>query len=218
MHLRKTAQNPLWKMLNTSNFSNRTMPRSRFSMTKSTPKTGFTLVELLVVIAIIAVLAAIVMLVLQPGEINKKNRDAARLTDLNNLQQAINIAVQEGSGANLLCNGGAYPCHGTSVTDGQANNGTGWVKVNVSGQKTITLPTLPKDPVNTAGVAGTGFHYFYCADNSGGQEGYEIDTGLESSNYASKAANDGGTDANLYEVGTNLNLIGGGTPATGCTY
>jgi len=165
-------------------------------------RTGFTLVELLVVIAIIAVLAAVVVLVIQPGEINKKNRDAARLTDLNNLQQAINIAIQEGTGTNLYCNGGTYPCSGKSTDAAPASRvvtGTGWVKVNVGGQKTITLPTLPADPNNT--VAD---HYLYCADNTGGNEGYEIDAHLESTAYSPKMTTDGGDAAALFEVGNIL--------------
>ncbi len=162
---------------------------------------GFTLVELLVVIAIIAILAAVVVLVVNPLELTKKGRDSTRLADLSNLQQVINVAVQEASGSNILCNGTAGTCTGRSDTGTRAVDGTGWVKVNVAAApKSVTLPILPVDPVNDAT-----YHYTYGEDNAG--SGYEIDAALESAAYADKAKNDGGSDAAVYEVGTDLNAI-----------
>ncbi len=170
---------------------------------------GFTLVELLVVIAIIAILAAVVVLIINPVELTKRGRDAARLSDLSNLQQAINVAVQEatGSASAILCVGGTVPCNGSSNTGGRASDGTGWVKVNMSTQKSVSVPTLPIDPIND-----TANHYTYCSDGSG----WEIDTALESVQQSPKTGNDGGDDPALYEVGSNLKLISpsGGT----CTY
>jgi len=177
---------------------------------------GFTLVELLVVIAIIAVLAAVVVLIINPLELTRRSRDAARLTDLSNLQQAINVAVQEAtnSGSQILCNGQAYPCHGDSSTDTRVSTGTGWVKVNLGTQQSVSIPTLPVDPTNSTGP--TGFHYSYCADKPTGQvDGWEIDTKLESQQQSGKMGTDGGDDPNLYEVGSNLTLVG---VSTGCTY
>lgn len=177
--------------------------------------TGFTLVELLVVIAIIAVLAAVVVLIINPLELTRRSRDAARLTDLANLQQAINIAVQEAttSGAAILCNStGAYPCEGRSHTGTRASNGSGWVKVDLGAQKSVSLPTLPIDPINN----GT-YHYTYCADN----DSWEINTVLESDQLKGKMGNDGGNEnatdvTGRYEVGSDLTLIAasGGS----CTY
>lgn len=166
---------------------------------------GFTLVELLVVIAIIAVLAAVVVLIINPIELTRRGRDAARLTDLANLQNAINVAVQEGASAGsttaaLLCAGTTAPCRGESVAGGRVTDGSGWVKVNVSTQKSVSVATLPVDPINTAAD-----HYVYCSDGNG----YEIATHLESTQMASKAANDGGADATAYEVGSSLSLLGG---------
>ena len=183
--------------------------------TAQTTNRGFTLVELLVVIAIIAILAAVVVLIINPLELTKRGRDAARLTDLANLQQAINVAVQEATGSGtvtLLCVGGLQggACPGNSATNGRVSDGTGWVKVNLSSQKSVSVPTLPIDPVNSTGT--TGNHYVYCSDGNG----WEIDTGLESDQYKNKAQNDGGNDTALYEVGSNLALIAvsGGS----CTY
>lgn len=177
---------------------------------------GFTLVELLVVIAIIAILAAVVVLIINPLELTRRGRDAARLTDLSNLQQAINVAVQEAtnSGSQILCNGAAYPCFGDSATGGRAANGTGWVKVNLGSQQSVSVPTLPVDPVNSTGALG--YHYVYCADKpSGSLDGWEIDTKLESAQQSPKMAQDGGDDSNLYETGSNLALVG---VSAGCTY
>lgn len=171
---------------------------------------GFTLVELLVVIAIIAILAAVVVLIINPLELTRRGRDAARLTDLANLQQAINVAVQEatGSAATILCGGGSSaPCNGSSNTGTRVSDGTGWVKVDMSTQKSVSVPTVPIDPINTATN-----HYTYCSDGNA----WEIDAKLESQQQLGKEGSDGGDDPNLYEVGSNLKLISpsGGT----CTY
>lgn len=172
---------------------------------------GFTLVELLVVIAIIAILAAVVVLIINPLELTRRGRDAARLTDLANLQNAINVAVQESTGAgavSVLCKStGSYPCNGNSNTDGRNSDGTGWVRTDLSTQKSVSVPTLPVDPVNDAT-----YHYTYCANN----DQWEIDAKLESSQQAGKMTGDGGNDPALYEVGSNLTLV---APSGGsCTY
>lgn len=185
---------------------------------KFKPALGFTLVELLVVIAIIAILAAVVVLIINPLELTRRGRDSARFTDLANLQQAINVAVQEStaSGSQILCSGGSYPCGG-SAGSGQSNvgtrasNGTGWVKVNLGSQQAVSVPTLPVDPTNNAT-----HHYTYCADNPAGTDAWEIDGHLESQQQLGKEGIDGGNDPALYEVGSNLTLI---APSGGsCAY
>ncbi|MBU1031750.1 prepilin-type N-terminal cleavage/methylation domain-containing protein [Patescibacteria group bacterium] len=170
---------------------------------------GFTLVELLVVIAIIAILAAVVVLIINPLELTRRARDAARLTDLSNLQQAINVAVQEAtaSTAAVLCSGEVTPCTGLSNTGTRVSNGTGWVKVNLSLQQSVSVPTLSVDPINDAAN-----HYTYCSDGNA----WEINTSLESTQQIDKEGEDGGDDPALYEVGSNLSLI---TPSgTPCSY
>ncbi|MBI4036024.1 prepilin-type N-terminal cleavage/methylation domain-containing protein [Candidatus Daviesbacteria bacterium] len=175
---------------------------------------GFTLVELLVVIAIIAILAAVVVLIINPLELTRRGRDAARLTDLANLQQAINVAVQEAtdSAEVILCSQGGPTCVGrTTESSPRASDGTGWVKVDLSAQQSVSVPTLPVDPVNSAA-----YHYTYCSDG----EAWEINTDLESAQQTAagndKREEDGGDDTALYEVGSKLDLIktSGGT----CTY
>lgn len=209
-------------------------------MRKTTAR-GFTLVELLIVIAIIAVLAAVVVLIVNPIEMTKRSRDAARLTDLANLQQAISVAIQEAtqSGQNLLCNGGAYGCRGDSVAGGnqtgnggaigaRKSDGTGWVAVKLSGTN-MSIPVLPIDPINSNTGTGNGNHYVYCADSTAASgESWEIVTKLESTQQQGKMANDGGSPtgtyngqgAQFYEQGTNLSLLGSTLSGSGgtCSY
>ncbi|MBI2599679.1 prepilin-type N-terminal cleavage/methylation domain-containing protein [Candidatus Daviesbacteria bacterium] len=177
-------------------------------------RSGFTLVELLVVIAIIAILAAVVVLIINPLELTRRGRDAARLADLANLQNAINVAVQEATGSGtsaILCAGGfnnsASSCKGSSNAGTRASDGTGWVGVNLGAQKSVSVPTLPADPTND-----TTSHYTYCSDG----DSWEINATLESVQQSGKTKTDGGDDDNLYEVGSNLKLVStsGGT----CTY
>lgn len=170
---------------------------------------GFTLVELLVVIAIIAILAAVVVLIINPAEILARGRDSSRLADVASLQTAINVAVQEstGSSTETLCNGGAVPCRGSSNVEGRNSNGTGWAQVNLSTQKSVSVPTLPIDPTNS-----TVYHYTYCSDGNG----WEINSTLESTREKLKMEKDGGDDPVHYEVGSSLALINpGGSP---CAY
>ena len=177
---------------------------------------GFTLVELLVVIAIVAILAAVVVLIINPLELTRRGRDAARFTDLANLQSAINVAVQEATGSGavaVLCKvSGSYPCSGKSNVDTRASNGTGWVKTDLSAQQSVSVPTLPIDPINTAV-----YHYTYCANN----DAWEINAVLESVQQKGMMGSDGGNEnavdtTGRYEVGSNLTLI---APSGGsCTY
>ncbi len=141
-------------------------------------------------------------------ELTKRGRDAVRLTDLANLQQAINVAIQEStaSGSGILCNSGAFPCSGRSITDTRSADGTGWVKTKLTVQKAVSVPSLPVDPANTGA-----YHYTYCANGNV----WEINGVLESAQQVSRMVSDGGDDPNKYEVGSNLNLIG---KIPGCQY
>lgn len=167
---------------------------------------GFTLVELLVVIAIIAILAAVVVLIINPLELMKRSRDAARLTDLANLQTAINVAVQESTQTSqyIACNGVAGDCTSNSFSGTRVINGTGWVSINFTNQKSVSVPTLPIDPINSSGA--TGFHYTYC----GNGEKWMLETVLESDQQKKKMETDGGPSNTLYEVGSDMAMT--------CTY
>ncbi|TSC66682.1 MAG: Uncharacterized protein CEO21_121 [Microgenomates group bacterium Gr01-1014_80] len=177
---------------------------------------GFTLVELLVVIAIIAILAAVVVLIINPLELTRRGRDSARLTDLANLQQAINVAVQEASaaGTNIACAGAAATCVDRSYQGTRVTDGTGWLRVNLGVQTSVTVPTLPIDPSN-----GAVYHYTYC----GSGDNWQIITDLESAQQIPKEGTDGGTGTGssaYYEIGSVLNLLTGvsGGGFTSCTY
>ena len=175
---------------------------------------GFTLVELLVVIAIIAILAAVLVLIVNPAEILKEGRDATRLSDMANLQQALNVAGQ--TTGFTYCNAGATPadpnpCVFDSGTTGQEADGTGWVRANLSTQTLVKVPALPEDPSNTGS-----FIYKYCGTDTAGAAGWELNANLESTKYQPKMDNDGGdlsstgtppvyTDAR-YEVGSSLTI------------
>ncbi|MFH0937287.1 MAG: type II secretion system protein [Candidatus Daviesbacteria bacterium] len=164
---------------------------------------GFTLVELLIVMAILAILGLIIMVVINPLEMRRRSNDTVRVTDLNNLQQAINVAAQEAttSGTEILCFNTTAPClEGTFPIIGntRSSNGSGWVKVDLSSQKSVSLPTLPIDPINDEA-----HHYHYYSDGSD----WEIDAVLESTQQNGKMENDGGSDTAVYETGSNLQLI-----------
>lgn len=161
-------------------------------------RSGFTLVELLIVIAIIAILAVIVSVVINPIEIMKQGRDSDRMAALASLQQAIGVAAQDAtvSGAEILCVGGI--CAGDSFTGSRSTDGTGWVKVDLSGQKTVSLPTLPVDQINNQA-----YHYTYNASDGS----WEVDAVLESKKYEGKMENDGGDNPAKYEVGSNLKVV-----------
>lgn len=165
---------------------------------------GFTLVELIIVIAIIAILAVIVYVVINPLEITRRTRDTTRLSDLANIHQAISVAVQEAtlSGNTVLCVPPATaPCTESSYPVGantRKSDGTGWVKVNLSSQKSVSLPTLPVDPLNNATNK-----YTYYSDGSN----WELNAKLESDQQKDVAKTDGGNDDTVYEKGSDLKLI-----------
>jgi prepilin-type N-terminal cleavage/methylation domain-containing protein len=171
--------------------------------TRVQPKySGFTLIELLVVIAIIIILALTALIVLNPLELQRRSRDGVRVSDLGLINQTIQSAVADASGsaATVLCYNTTAPCQGYSTDNGgnsRSNNGTGWVKVNLVSQA-IKVPTLPNDPTNTAP-----FRYTYYSD---GQD-WELNAVLESTQYIPRMAQDGGNNNNVYEIGTNLNLL-----------
>lgn len=156
-----------------------------------------------------------------PLELTRRSRDAARLSDLASLQNAINVAAQESSDVNILCKSGFMlgKCSGVSTTGIRVPNGTGWIKANLLDQTSVSVPTLPVDPVNS-----NDYHYTYCSDG----KDWEISARLESEQQALKMGADGGDEGKTsdsvtslladgrYEVGSNLKLIS----ASGgkCTY
>lgn len=165
-------------------------------------KGGFTLVELLVVITIVSIISAIVMVIINPIEINKRGRDAARFADFANISQAISLAAHDSTASKTeilcfnsspICEGSTFPI--TSIT--RSINGAGWVKVNFKNAG-LAIPILQIDPINTST-----YNYNYSSDGIY----WEINTTLESERYKNYMEKDGGNNPGKYELGTKLDLI-----------
>jgi type II secretion system protein G len=110
---------------------------------------GFTLIELLVVIAIIGILSSVVLASL--GTARQKARDATRVSDIKNIQLALELFFDGSQG---------YPAN----TDGaNAHLFPAAAATNVTGKLVPTyLPQLPANPT------GTTVGYVYkCTANSG---------------------------------------------------
>ena len=105
---------------------------------KNMNKKGFTLIELLVVIAIIGLLSTLAVVAL--GNARQKARDARRLSDLKQLQTALELyytdqtAYPAGSGVTL--GAGNYACLGTSG-------------LGATGCAGAYMGAVPKDPLTT---------------------------------------------------------------------
>ncbi len=158
---------------------------------------GFTLVEMLVVIAIIAILAGAVLLAINPAATMRKSRDTTRMNDLDSLRNAINIALTENE---IVLSGTT----GDSVNGTQAVDGTGYIEFTIPAGKvglSRYIPALPLDPTNTA-------PYIYSFASDATEQTFELNAVLEFQDYiTTKMVNDGGNNNNVYEVGTDLNLI-----------
>ncbi|MDP3901893.1 MAG: type II secretion system protein [bacterium] len=103
-------------------------------------KKGFTLIELVIVIAIIGILASIVLVGL--GGFRGKSRDARRISDLKQVQNALEL---------YFAKEGVYP---------SSNN---WDDLaNVLINATIGINQVPDDPVNSPTNPR---HYGYCSEN-----------------------------------------------------
>lgn len=122
-------------------------------------KKGFTLIELLVVIAIIGILASVILASLNAAR--SKARDARRLSDLNQMQTALEMYYDSN---------GKYPqdfywcdsSKGVTATScsgyvGDAWNTGGLIDLSVQG----FMPTLPVDPLNDS----THFYYYEPVQN-----------------------------------------------------
>lgn len=150
-------------------------------------------------ISILAVLAAFVVLAINPSNLQRAAKDSVRLADLNNINIAIQIAQTQNPEIRL-CGNEMASCDGSSLSADMANrkiDGTGWVKVDLSGAQGSNLSVLPIDPTNSGE-----FYYRYCSDGVS----WELNAKLDSNESQLKMTSDQGDDPNLYEVGSNLNL------------
>jgi len=182
-------------------------------------KKGFTLLELLIVIGILAILSAVTILVINPAELLRKSRDTQRISDLGSINSALgyyitNTATVSATGLGLSTVSYSYNALTTCGANRtgpaiaiQKVDGTGWIPVPMS---TLVdgspISSLPVDPNSL--TTGASFRYYVYVTN--GQTYWQLAANLESTYYTStdnREASDGGSVANLYEVGNNLTLI-----------
>ncbi len=175
---------------------------------------GFTLIELLVVIGIISLLAVMIVLAINPGEIQKKSRDAKRLSDIATMRKAIDFTITDGGGPPQ----GSSAVHFTADSSGTKTTSTANNYIGLNVVKYLSI--LPDDPEHISGnstlvtlsdgitkITRDNMRYFFASDGNF----YEINAYLESSDNNETALNDGGDSALRYEMGTQagLNLIVG---------
>lgn len=124
---------------------------------------GFTLIELLVVIAIIGILSSVVLASLNSAR--EKSRDAKRVSDMKQLQLALELYYD--------ANSSAYP---TAATAGGTDIATALTGLTTGGY----IATLPSDP-------STGTYEYYSAAGATYCLGVNLEgssTALDSSNAA----------------------------------
>ena len=96
-------------------------------------------------------------------------------------------------------------------------NGTGWMRIDFSSTPDSGISNLPVDPTNATAnenpnvaytaVGSADRFYAYGCRTTGGVNQYKITANLESPKHSPKEGTDGGTQANLYEVGINMSQI-----------
>lgn len=161
-------------------------------MKKKSGIRGFTLIELLVVIAIIGVLASIVLASLNSAR--RKSRDARRITDLKQIQLALELYFDAQSPPQ-------YPV-ATATCD--ATNARGLEVLSAGGY----IPQVPRDP--------QGGCYQYTSNGSGTRTTYHLGATLEEATnpaLSSKKACDSTDNVPVCSTGVTYGPVG--TPFDG---
>lgn len=129
-------------------------------------KVGFTLIELLVVIAIIGILASIVLASLNSAR--KKSRDTRRITDIKQLQVALEFYFDGVGAANYP------PSTGSCTVTGPTYNGLEVLVANGY------IPAIARDP--QSGITdATAICYSYATPQGASQTTYHLAATLEDS-------------------------------------
>ncbi|GIW69671.1 MAG: hypothetical protein KatS3mg101_0418 [Patescibacteria group bacterium] len=153
---------------------------------------GVTLLEVVLVSAVLLILLGVVYSLVSPSASKAKARDNKRLSDISNLDRAINeyrIDRQSYPGSqNVLYTSITTPAGSPNVYSPTS----GWIPADLSDY----LPKYPTDPINDLT-----YYYEYIQNGSG----YEISARMEY--LTEEPQNDGGNDPLKYELGTNLLLI-----------
>ena len=163
---------------------------------------GFTLVELLVVIAIVGILAGALLVAINPQSMIQKSNDAKRLSDIDSLTKAINLALTE-TEIVLGVTGTCADC--TSNTGDRQLDGAGYVKFTIPATKTGLskfVPVLPIDPINDT-VNGVAYVYTFGSTATD----FELNLVLQHPDNALKMTTDGGNNDGAYEAGTSLTVL-----------
>jgi prepilin-type N-terminal cleavage/methylation domain-containing protein len=122
---------------------------------KSSRQAGFTLIELLVVIAIIGLLSTLAVVALNNAR--QKSRDAKRVSDIKQIQTALELYYNDVTG---------YP---TDVTVGSSidYNGTTYMSI-VPSNPTPVAPGNPQYAYTVTGTGNSGYVLTYTLEGSSG--------------------------------------------------
>lgn len=153
---------------------------------------GFTYMELTVVLVILLIILTLITVLVNPIGKIKEARDKTRLSNIMTIDRAVNEFLLDNKRypdqLDVLRTSNTLPSGSIDLT----RSNLGWIYDDLSRY----TPNLPIDPVNDSV-----YYYSYIHNDTG----YEINAILES--QFDLMSDDGGNDANSYEVGNNLNLI-----------
>jgi prepilin-type N-terminal cleavage/methylation domain-containing protein len=178
---------------------------------------GMTFIEILVVMGIISILFTSFFYIWNTMDVFRKSRDSKRINDLQLLDTALKTLLSTERNINLGEENVIYTSlPDSSSTCGSYNliplfspysyrcqtsdnylkiDGNGWIPINFTLGKILTISVLPIDPLNNK-------DYFYAYQVRQGR--YKLTARFENKTNISKMANDGGFEPTLYEVGSDL--------------
>jgi len=153
---------------------------------------GFTIVEILAVVSISLMMLTLALYYVNPVKSRKRSQDNKRLSDLQTIDRYINEYVLDNQiypdEESTLRKSNVLP----ALSEQLQSVKSGWIPVDFSEYGSM----LPVDSLNDT-------DYFYSYIHN--EVGYELNAKLEYN--LNLMENDGGNDASLYEMGTNLSLI-----------